>query len=182
MPFVVRAKDLQFLRALAPADREVSFAFNRSDDNLLYSVQTEQGDACFAPDGAWSNHCGVSSARGFYGLHSHPQGNRVSSADFVTAIEQHPEFGGTREYSAVLAPLGVFHYRPTATLLQQWGNWTGKQRAAARTAWKEYGLRTQPATQRGDVASFLAFFQSQGFDLDYRAWDDMTSSDEVLLN
>ena len=96
MPLVVRGKDLLFLRNLAPDDREVTFSFQTQANGLLADVTSTVGEPCYDRDGAWSNRCGVPPLHGQYAAHTHPMGNRVSSSDFVNAIQMHPHFGGTR--------------------------------------------------------------------------------------
>ena len=54
------------------------------------------------------------------GIHTHPVGERVSSADLVTAIKLHPEMNrqNKRRLSMVIAPKGIYIYKPTHHIIE----------------------------------------------------------------
>ena len=105
----------------------------------------------------------------------------MSGADFRDAVQLHPRFGGRRRLSGVLAPLGVFLYAPSPALLETWAAHDDRQKEKAQAAWKEHGVRTQSATQAGDMDAWLEHYRAAGFVVTYTPWEDVDAAGVPML-
>ena len=169
--------DLLFMHRLAPADREISFDLVFSDLGVLQDLVPTYGDACNPEAG----NCRISPGRGTVCAHTHPRGERVSSADLVVAIQQHPQFGGRRRMSMVVAPLGVYTYAPTPAVLEEWQKAPTALQNRLQLLIKWIGHQLQDETQRGEVERFVEEIRQLGFVVSYTPYKKLTPSDLVVL-
>jgi hypothetical protein len=174
--YVLRGGDVKLLRKVAPQgvdDRELSFALDFDDEGKLERIRVEsEGSessvrACNAPVAA----------------HTHPYGNRVSSADLRVALDMHPSSGqgGHRRMSLVVAPSGLFAYSPGGELLSRWAGSCLADRNRMQAEWRQHGNEQQPATQRGEVEPFLSFLRDEGWHISFLPWMELSASAIVVL-
>lgn len=176
---VLTGQDVLFLRSLSPSDREVSFSlrFDRRGVSVrrLSGMSATEGDECSGED------CSVAPGADEVCAHTHPRGERVSSADLLVAVSRHPRFGGARRLSMVIAPKGLYSYAPSERLLGVWA----EQDVATLWKFKAYlqwvGHQLQEDTQRGDVREFLAFLRGLGFDVSYVPYASIRPPDSLVF-
>lgn len=156
------ARLLATIAALAPATHEITIAFDRAKDGTL-RVRAHDGNAC-PLDGA----CAAAPCHSGACAHTHPFGNRPSSADMVKAIVD-----PRRAISFVLAPRGVFAYAATPRGRALWRELSREDARRLRTTWKLLGFFLQEETQNGDVERYLTLMRDAGFVAEYVAYEDL---------
>ena len=100
-----------------PSKKNFVLHFNMSFDEsgiLTGIFPGGQTSLCAPPN------CQIQAVNSVVGIHTHPVGERVSSADLVTAIKLHPEMNrqNKRRLSMVIAPKGIYIYKPTHHIIE----------------------------------------------------------------
>lgn len=173
MPYLTHEQLLMF-RRIAPADHELSARLRFDSNGSLSSVKLTRGDECTA------HHCAVKPCEGGVCLHTHPRGNRVSSADFRVAIET--ALVKQRTHSIVITPMGVFSYRPTSKLLREWKTYDRQRRDEITQSWKLVGQMLQEKTQAMQMDDFMRFSEEVGMHIEFVSWKDVAVGGELWLN
>ena len=167
------ARLIATLGALAPNTHELTIGFVDVDDagGFFRRVWVSEGGAC-AP-GA----CVASPCHGGACAHTHPYGNRPSSADMVKAIVDRK-----RDVSFVLAPLGVFAYAATFEGRNVWNGLSHVDARRLRATWKLLGFFMQEETQAGDVKRYLRLMTDAGFVATYASYADLAGYRYLRFN
>ncbi len=172
MPFITHNQLLMFQK-IAPDDRELSARLHFDNKGALKRVALSEGEVCV------SGRCGVRPCNGGVCMHTHPRGNRVSSADFRVAIEA--ALAKQRTHSIVIAPGGVFSYKPSQQLLSRWDRLEPHQKEEMTQEWKRVGAELQAETQRGEMANFMEFASAVGMQMEYVPWEKVSAGGELWL-
>ena len=170
--------DLFFMRKLSPQDREISFDLHFDENGVLVDIVPNIGDKCTPTKGDCKVAPGIATA---VSAHTHPRGERISSADLVVSLQQHPNFGGNRRLSMVVAPKGVYAYYPTKVILDEWGKASVKLQNRLQLMIKWIGHQLQDETQDGKTQRFESEMRQLGFSVSYIPYKKLSPSDIVVL-
>ena len=172
--FAMMGADALFMRKIAPNDSELSFTLTFKDGRLNH-LHAMSGGKCL------EDKCMVKPCTGAVCAHTHPRGNRVSSADLAAALYLHPANGGKRRISIVLGPSGLFMYAPSKDLAQQWAKASQEERDALQASWKDLGFQHQDAAQKGRVEGLHQRLRQDGWFMTYSPWTRIRPGDVLLM-
>lgn len=161
---ILSGMDLLFLQRIRPNDREISIYMSFDESGILSGIfPGGQTSLCAPPN------CQIQAVNSVVGIHTHPVGERVSSADLVTAIKLHPEMNrqNKRRLSMVIAPKGIYIYKPTHHIIELYKGQEESILKKFQLYVKWVGHQLQEDTQAGKVHEFLNFVRGVGFDISY---------------
>ena len=174
---VLSGSDILLMRKLSPKNKELSFDLNFNDDGNLNDIKYTVGHTCSPKKG----NCSIQSLPGAVSAHTHPKGERVSSADLMVSIKKHPEFGGSRKLSFVIAPKGFYSYAPTEVIINKFKQLSPSMQLKLQKYIKWVGHQLQDDTQNGNVSEFLTFVQELGFNISYHSYNSFLPTDNFVF-
>lgn len=175
--FVMSGADVLFMKSVRPTDREVSFALDFDGGGVLTKLTENVGAPCASKTGG----CSIRARPSPVSAHTHPRGNRVSSADLLVSVKSHPVFGGERRMSMVVAPLGFYTYAPTPALLEKWKVTDPLVLGKLQKFMHWCGHQMQDETQMGDVKEHVEFVRSLGFRMSYHPYESIAPTDNIVI-
>jgi len=175
---VLSGADLLFFKRIRPDDREISIFLSFDEHGILSGIfPNGQTSPCVPPN------CKIQAANSVLGIHTHPIGERVSSADLIAAIRLHPETNkkNKRRLSMVIAPNGVYIYKPTHHIIRLYKGQEEVLLEKFKLYVKWVGHQLQEDTQRGHVHEFLDFVRGVGFDISYIPYDSVVPTNFYIF-
>ena len=173
----MNGSDILLMRRLSPNDKEISFNLEFDTHGNLQNVKHRVGHTCDPNAG----NCSIQSLPGYVSAHTHPKGERVSSADLMVSIKKHPELGGDRKLSFVIAPKGFYCYSPTKVITDKFKNLPTNMQQKLQKYIKWVGHQLQDDTQNGNVAEFVTFVKELGFNISYHPYNSFLPTDNFVF-
>ena len=152
------------------------------DANGKYeSTKLVGGGTCRGKDGSHIVQCSVQIPEGRVHWHTHPKGNRPSSTDLRNALIFDAHNGGLRKTNLLFSPRGVWVFRPTAKLIQDFRDIPPAQRLRRVKVWKFLGHYFQNDLQQDRVQEFQQRLREHGFDNSFYPYSYFSNNVDLVI-